>query len=73
MVLHVPAQSRSCVWLFVTPWTVAHQARVLEWALEAPEPRQNKFLLSYPICGPFIQELKETTRFSKVVTVGEGV
>ena len=50
-----------------------HQARMLEWALQAPEPRQNKFLLSYPICGPFVQQVKETTTFSKVVTVGEGV
>ena len=34
------AQTLSCVWLFVTPWTIAHkappsmgilQARILEW------------------------------------------
>ena len=40
--LRVPVQSLSCVWLFVTPWTVAHQSplsmgqswqEILEWVV----------------------------------------
>ena len=40
----VPAQSLRCFWLFVTPWTVAHQAPLttefsgLEYCSELPSP-----------------------------------
>ena len=54
----VVVQSQSCVWIFVTPWTAAHQALLsftVSWNLLKFMPTESVMLFSHLIlCHPFL-------------------